>query len=1055
MTITGSALVSEAGNGPVTSKTCLSADDALRAAIEHARHLLPTQGPIRVFVHHNTLHAFEDQPFCQGIEQAADLFGCNSYLPEERYHAKLARGRILADDIAAVLFDDLGDEGSTLVGVLGTRFHLRLAMLQYPLQMGADAELNWLLSEGTALAQFRPQVDGGLQERMVESTQRWIMRDFREERALQGCVRGDTVTQILRAHRARQIEHWSQETWKSVTLKLLWEICVAGVGQIQATRHPSDGTARASKTPVECRPVWQAKGGDIDRLVNSVLIRFCAAFLDQGVSAWSLPGREQGFWKSFVGLYATSRPIERWLRGLADELQRADREPFSALAAVHDSLQQLGLAEQEWAAHVQRSLLALRGWAGMLWQMETNAEWTIRPAPPGTLEQYLAVRLILERLAIQHLTQSDQAESDSLSGTRATVALQAGQKLPQTTITQRAFTIFQLAQTRGWKPEVLNRLKPREWALLVKEVEAFGSRERRRIYHLAFERRYRNQTLDALLAHQRHVKPAVAGPEFQFVCCIDDREESLRRHLEETLPGCETFGIAGFFGVAMYYRGVADAHFMPLSPVVIKPRHYVQEEVVYSFERTHRRRTATRRVLGQTSHWLHTGSRSVLGGAALALVGAAASIPLVLRVLFPRLAAQVNQWLSTFVRPPPITRLLIERSEGEAGPEPGQLGYSLEEMMTISERFLRDLGLTQRFASLVMIAGHGSACLNNPHESAYDCGACGGGRGGPNARAIAGMLNDPRIRERLAARGVCIPSKTYFMGAYHNTCNDEFEYFDLFQLPSSHQAIFERVKDAIDEARERNAHERCRRFESAELSLTPAAALRHVEGRAEDISQVRPECGHATNAVCFVGRRERTRGLFLDRRCFLTSYDPTQDDAESHILERIVQAVIPVCAGINLEYLFSYVDPAGYGCGSKLPHNIVSLLGVMDGAASDLRPGLPWQMVEIHEPVRILFVIETTVAAMTAVLERNPQLQPLVSHEWVQLAVLEPESAKMHVYRNGGFRPHQRESSQLPQVHSSVEWYRGWRDHLGYAAVVPEGSERGGGSSATRPRGAK
>ena len=39
--------------------------------------------------------------------------------------------------------------------------------------------------------------------------------------------------------------------------------------------------------------------------------------------------------------------------------------------------------------------------------------------------------------------------------------------------------------------------------------------------------------------------------------------------------------------------------------------------------------------------------------------------------------------------------------------------------------------------------------------------------------------------------------------------------------------------------------------------------------------------GHATNAMSIVGRREWTRGLFLDRRAFLTSYDPTQDDAES------------------------------------------------------------------------------------------------------------------------------------------------------------------------------
>ena len=51
-------------------------------------------------------------------------------------------------------------------------------------------------------------------------------------------------------------------------------------------------------------------------------------------------------------------------------------------------------------------------------------------------------------------------------------------------------------------------------------------------------------------------------------------------------------------------------------------------------------------------------------------------------------------------------------------------------------------------------------------------------------------------------------------------------------------------------------------------------------GRANDISQVRPELGHATNAAAFIGRRAMSRGLFLDRRVFLISYDPLADPAE-------------------------------------------------------------------------------------------------------------------------------------------------------------------------------
>lgn len=1014
----------------------------LAGMIDKAAELLPVSGPITAFAFLNMLQALEDMPFDAGLRRGAQLYGCQPYLSESAYRKRMAQGRIHSEDLQAVLIDDLGDLADALLpSLLGTRHGLRQALLRYPMRGGPTTELRWFIVETDALTKIRSDAPAPARAALVEDTRHWVMRDVRAGLHRRGAdspaskkERRDVhlLADLLNRYDVEAIEGWTEETWEAVTLHALWRVCREGVHGIESFEPAPVPMIRHRDLLLAATHI------DCDALVHEVLVRFCASFTDQGFAHWQLPNRDQGFWRAFVELFRESTPwTERWMSQLPAELARVTEARLRPLDVVAECLDELGVRESEQEDFITAELLALRGWAGMLRHMEVRGDRVPRGVPTGTIVEFLAVRLLLSRLAFRYVARERLAYTESLAGLRD-FARSRVPHAPAATIEQRAFLIFQLSQVLGWSPPALFHLSKHQWAVLLREVETFSDVERRRMFHLAFERRFRVQALDALSVHATQPAQRVANPRFQAVFCIDAREESFRRHLEETAPDTETFGAAGFFGVAMYYRGVAAANFEALCPIVIKPQHWLVEDDVYTFEADGRRRAKTRRALGAASLQIHHGSRNIAKGALLtATVGVLASIPLIGRVLFPGLTARLRQSAGRFVEPPPVTRLRLERESPQPGPEDHQIGFSVEEMANVGERQLRDIGLTTNFSRLVIIFGHGSACLNNPHKSAYDCGACSGNPGAPNARALAAFLNDVRVREILLRRGLEIPSTTRFIGALHNTGKDALTFFDLDLLPKSHLTDFEGAKNTLYEACRRNAHERCRRFQSARLDLTLDEAHRHVEERCEDLSQPRPEFGNATNAMCFVGRRSRVRGLFLDRRSFLTGYDPTHDDAEHTILARILAAAVPVCEGINMTYFLSYIDSPGWACGTKLPHNVTSLLAVMDGAASDLRPGLPWQSVEIHEPMRLLFVVETSPAAMLSIMARNPVVGRILRNGWAQLAVLDPESSAIQVFEQGEFRAYRPEVDQLPRADSSADWYRGWRDHLAFAQIKP------------------
>ncbi|HRF00623.1 MAG TPA: DUF2309 domain-containing protein [Pirellulaceae bacterium] len=1048
----------------------------LRQSIDRAVRLLPVQGPIRVFVAQNTFQALEHLPFDQAVVEGARLYGGQPYLPETRYRELMASGRIRAIDLRAVVDADPAVSDRTPIAGLATRRELRLAMLEHPIRSAPTAELRWLVAETDALRVMRSDVAAPIREQFVERTRRWIMRDVRDgksgERA-EGRAAGlaANVDNLIAQFGAKSIDRWSGATWEAFALQLTWRLAHQGGRSWEPPAHrPLPGAIRLRQLLLD------ATGVDIDPWVDDLLIRFCSAFLDQGFARWQLPGRERGFFGALAEHLRALPSPEPWFASVRAELDRYEAAGSDPIASILDSLADLGIGPAEFDDYVTATLMVLRGWAGMIRQIETRGDRAVAPIPAGSLDEYLAARLILERSALRYAARRQLKFAGTLAELRRSIRRPVDRH-DGSGLEQRTFRLFQVAQLLGWDPSRLYPLSREQWHDLVGEIETFSGLERRATFHRAYERQYRDATLDALAvrARQRGTESpksaapnadaangngplgngsnghaAIATPSgrrssaanadtvFQLIACIDDREESFRRHLEEVCPQAETFGAAGFFSVAMYYRGAADAHYVPLCPIVIQPSHYVREDVMVRFEESHRRRAATRAALGNASHQMHVGSRTIAGGALLTgLFGPLASVPLVARVLFPRLTGQIRRLAASVVQPPPLTQLELERTTAEPGNVDGSIGFTVDEMIGIGQRLLTEIGLVERFAPLVFVMGHGSSSYNNPHKSAYDCGACGGGGGGPNARALAEMLNDIRVRDGLAERGIRIPRETWFVGGIHNTCDDSVECFDLERLPKSHQRRFGEAFAAIDRACDRNAHERCRRFVSAPLDLTFEGARRHVQGRSEDLAQTRPEFGHASTAICVVGRRERTRGLFMDRRAFLTSYDPTRDDSSGTILTRVLQAVVPVCSGISLQYFFSNVDSNGLGSGTKLPHNVTGLLGVMDGPSSDLRTGLPWQGVEIHEPIRLLFVIESTVPVFERILDAFPTIARVFRNEWVQVALLDPDSSRIDVFERGTFRPYRPSIDELPTVHESPDWYRGWRDHLGFALIDP------------------
>jgi len=850
----------------------------IKRGIDEVADLLPHQGPIEVFVHHNTLCNWEQLHFIDAVEKVAIEKGARPYLEHNEFLKLHKQGRITEDDLSKSLED--------------------------------------FLDENPEWDKYRDII--------------WELL-FIDKQPIN--------TEHLK-FKAKELKNREYD-----------------IEQIHRITNSIKTDIPESTTPLS-----------VDNSIESELIQILSSFYDRGISYWQFPNREKGLLKAFLDLYDDLLAGE--LLEAVKDTSRKNGDTFDILECI---LLKLNVPSHKLKDLFRSEALALAGWAGGVTTLDNSSQTS-----QEKLAQYLAVRLLLKK--IRNSNESalilNSIPKNNHSEFWGTASL--------------TWEVIRLSDRLIARADKTNLLE------LAQICISFSDFTRRRIWHLAFEQGYYNDTIGAIEDNIRNTTSSQEPKScYAAMFCIDDREESLRRHLEELEPKCLTYGFAGFYAVDMLYKGANEHNYAPLCPAPVTPTVKVIEE----HTSVSRFSIWLKRLVNNSRFLSHHGSRGlVFGVPVVSLFGTLGFIPVALRFLAPKLSLRIFKLMKKIAGNDRIdTRLLVESFD--TGSESG--GFSVDEMAQRVFQVLKTIGLTKNFPPIVAVIGHGSSSMNNPHASAYDCGACRGKRGGPNGRAFAQMANTEEVRKQVLTMGIFIPKETHFVGGFHNTCSDEVDFFDIKKIPEKLVTLFEKMRTDFELSCANNAHERCRRFEIS-ANHNPTASLAHVTARSWDLREPRSEYGHSTNALCVIGPRELTRNLFLDRRAFLCSYDH-RVDSTGNILADLMSAAVPVCAGINLEYYFSCVDNEIYGSGTKLPHNVTGLVGVMNGFESDLRTGLPWQMVEIHEPIRILFIIEAKLDHLKSIIGDNQQINRLVENEWIKLVWKDPTNNAFHMYRSGSF----------------------------------------------------
>jgi uncharacterized protein YbcC (UPF0753/DUF2309 family) len=684
---------------------------------------------------------------------------------------------------------------------------------------------------------------------------------------------------------------------------------------------------------------------NIDKYTHPALFRITSSFLDQGISIWNFPSNDKSFLNAI-------RELEKNSFSKIFSSKRVEKLLLNTHLKIDDLLKIVVGEESLFEHYLFDQQFAHPGWSGMIAVLEDNPQ-SLLDKRSIRLEDYIILELLLEIDAL------DKKFGEG-----------------------------------KWK-SLSNFIEPNSIENLFSDVKHSELFEVYALWQEIYEWSYYDQVLLGLQSGKGN--GLKNKKEVQAVLCIDDRECSFRRYIEEEIPNSETFGTAGFFNVEFYFQPEHGKFYTKVCPAPVTPKVLIKE---YEAKKRH------------NSDWqLNKNGQSVSGGWLVSqTLGFWSALKLAKNIFMP---APSPLHVSSFQHMDKNGKLKIEASDDIQTSRGLQLGFTISEMADRIEGLLKSIGLTDNFAPLIYFIGHGASSVNNTHYAGYDCGACSGRAGSVNARVAAYMANHLKVRLELKNRGISIPDETHFIAALHDTTKDEIEFYDENKIPnqlmSKHQYNVSKLNEALD----KNAKERSRRFLMINKNKIAKQIHEQVKLRALSLFEPRPEWNHATNALCIVGRRESSKHLFLDRRAFMNSYDYSKDLDGKYLLN-ILKAVAPVCGGINLEYYFSKVDNNKLGAGSKLPHNVMGLIGVANGMDGDLRPGLPAQMINIHDPLRLLVIVEHYPEVIINTLNQHEPTLEWFKNKWIHLCALHPENKELFIYQKDVFVPFKPVNTELP-----------------------------------------